>query len=401
MMSGLQIPNPRERALVSAADVALRPLGWLGRKNVAAKSIRRVLLMRLERIGDLLMVLDAIADARAAWPDAEIDLAVGSWNVPMARLIPGLTTIHTIDVPWLARDGGGQRWPALISRARKWRERDYDLAINFEPDIRSNFLAWQAGASSRHGYWTGGGGSLLTDAIAYEPSQHVSTNARALIARAVDLHEAGAAKRTATPPAATRLVVPADAKGHAIEILGHARRPLVGVHVSGGRESKQWHLDRFAGVARELARQRAATIVLTGADSDRPLVDAVANQLGGVSTINLCGKLDLVDLAAVLASLDLLVTGDTGPMHLASAVSTPVVALFGPSDPRRYGPTSPRQRILRVDLPCSPCGRVRLPPERCRGHVPDCMDGIRVDAVVAASLELLDASNAVRQTATD
>ena len=82
------------------------------------------------------------------------------------------------------------------------------------------------------------------------------------------------------------------------------------------------------------------------------------------------GRLDLVELAGLLASLDLLVTGDTGPMHLASAVDTPLVALFGPSDPRRYGPTSPRQRILRVDLPCSPCGQVRLPPERCRGHVP-------------------------------
>ena len=98
---------------------------------------------------------------------------------------------------------------------------------------------------------------------------------------------------------------------------------------------------------------------------------------------------------------DVLVTGDTGPMHLAAAVSTPVVALFGPADPRRYGPSSPLQRILRVDLPCSPCGLVRLPPERCRGHVPDCMDGIRVDMVVAATLEVLDEAGTLRQTAND
>ena len=69
-------------------------------------------------------------------------------------------------------------------------------------------------------------------------------------------------------------------------------------------------------------------------------------------------------------------------MHLAAAVGTPVVALFGPSDPIALRPAGAHERIVRVDLPCSPCGQVRLPPERCRGHVPDCMDGITVDVVV-------------------
>jgi hypothetical protein len=75
-MSGLQIPNSRERAIVHAADVVLRPLGWF-RRRAPDRPVGRVLLLRLERIGDLLMVLDAIADARAAWPDAEIDSGSG------------------------------------------------------------------------------------------------------------------------------------------------------------------------------------------------------------------------------------------------------------------------------------------------------------------------------------
>jgi ADP-heptose:LPS heptosyltransferase len=101
---------------------------------------------------------------------------------------------------------------------------------------------------------------------------------------------------------------------------------------------------------------------------------------------------DLVDLAGLLSELDVLVTSDTGPMHLAAAVGTPLVALFGPADPRRYGPVGSDAHVLRVDLPCSPCGQVRLPPERCRGHVPDCMDGIQIAAVVGAALALLDKS---------
>jgi ADP-heptose:LPS heptosyltransferase len=399
-MPGLQIPNARERAIVRAADAVLRPLAWFRRRAVD-RPVGRVLLLRLERIGDLLMVLDAIADARAAWPDAEIDLAVGSWNLPIARLIPGIRTVQTVDVPWLARDGGGDGWSTLVGRARSWRSCNYDLVINLEPDIRSNFLASLTGAPARHGYWTGGGGAFLTDAIEYQPTRHVSANARTLVGRAAEMHGKAARGSRSGPPPSARLAVPDDAKARANTLLGQARRPLIGVHASGGRESKQWHLDRFADVARELARLRGGTIVLTGAASDRPLVNAVAARLGDISQIDVCGTLDLVDLAAVLSRLDVLVTGDTGPMHLAAAVATPVVALFGPADPRRYGPSSPLQRVLRVDLPCSPCGLVRLPPERCRGHVPDCMDGIRVDAVVAATLEVLDEAGALRQTAND
>src|SRR6476646_3772939 len=185
MFEHLQIYEPRERALVGLADLATAPLRWAPRRAaVAGAPVRRVLLLRLERIGDLLMVLDAIRDARAAWPAAEIDLAVGSWNAPLARLIPEITSIDVADAPWLARGAGAMSWPALIAHARGWRRRHYDLVVNFEPDIRSNVLAWLSGAPRRVGYWSAGGGPLLTDALEYAPAAHVSENARVLIARA-------------------------------------------------------------------------------------------------------------------------------------------------------------------------------------------------------------------------
>ncbi|HVQ41963.1 MAG TPA: glycosyltransferase family 9 protein [Vicinamibacterales bacterium] len=394
-MAGLQIYNARERALVTVADLALAPLGWIQSRRASSPGpVKRVLLLRLERIGDLLMVLDAIADARAAFPGAEIDLAVGSWNLDLARLIRGIHAIEVADVPWLARGNDGDSWQALRRKARAWQSRRYDVVINFEPDIRSNYLAWRTGAPRRAGYWTGGGGAFLTDAFAYEPSRHVGENARTLIARVAG---PGTTPSSASRTAST-LAPPDAAHARAAQLLGSAARPLIGVHVSGGRESKQWHLDRFAQVARTLARDHGATIVLTGSTGDRPLVDAVRAQLSDVAVVDVTGQLNLPELAAVLSRLDLLVTGDTGPMHLASAVDTPLVALFGPSDPARYGPASSRQIVLRVQLPCSPCGQVRLPPERCRGHVPDCMDGIQVAAVVAAAAELLDAGRRVGHT---
>jgi lipopolysaccharide heptosyltransferase II len=352
--------------------------------------IQRILLLRLERIGDLLMVVDAIRDVRAAWPEASIDLAVAAWNESVAKLIPDVSQVLTASPPWLARNEPHDSWSVLLAKARSWRRTGYDLVVNFEPDIRSNLLAWVSGAARRVGYSSGGGGSFLTAAGAYDPAVHVSVNARQLVRRA-----AGASYRPgsvgASPSGRPRphLAIPADSDRRAGALVAGARSPLVGVHASAGRLSKQWHVDRFADVARTVATRHGATIVLTGSAADRPMVSGLARRLTGIPFIDVAGTLDLPALAALLSRLDVVVTGDTGPMHLASALDVPVVALFGPSDPRRYGPLGPRHRVVRVDLPCSPCGQVRLPPERCRGHIPDCMDGIQVDMVTTAVAELL------------
>jgi ADP-heptose:LPS heptosyltransferase len=107
--------------------------------------------------------------------------------------------------------------------------------------------------------------------------------------------------------------------------------------------------------------------------------------------IDVAGHVDLLTLAAILERLDLLVTGDTGPMHLAVAVRTPVVAVFGPSDPIRYAPLGPGDRVIRIDLPCAPCNRIRLPPARCTGHTPDCLALVTAENVFAAAVSMLDA----------
>jgi ADP-heptose:LPS heptosyltransferase len=382
MFDRLQIPNRRERVLVGLADVVAAPLAWRPRRR-ATSPPERILLLRLERIGDLVMVLGAIQTLRASLPGAAIDLAVGSWNRDLAALVPGIRALEIVDVPWLARDGGGDSRATLVRRARSWRGR-YDLVVNFEPDIRSNALAWLSGAPRRFGYWTGGGKAFLTDALAYDPTSHVADNATRLITHVL---QACGARRVETAAAPLRPSADADAK--AAQALAGVQGPAIGVHVSGGRESKQWHLDRFAEVARTLAGRHDATIVLTGSTADRPLVDAVRRDLADVRVVDVAGAMELPVLAALLGRLDVLVTSDTGPMHLAAAMGTPLVALFGPSHPGRYGPRGSDARILRVQLWCSPCGLVRLPPMRCRGHVPECMDGIEVARVVAAAADLL------------
>jgi ADP-heptose:LPS heptosyltransferase len=387
--SYLQIAQPRERRLVAAADRVLqfgtavaRPF----RRRRRPAQPRRILLFRLERIGDLLMALPAIADVRAAAPDAEIDLIVGSWNRTLAEAITAVTRVHTLDPAWLAREGAGQGLGALLRAGAAFRASGYDVAINFEPDVRSNLLVARTGAAWTAGYRSGGGGPLLDVALDYDPRAHTADNARRLVAAVFD-RAVGAGPAT--------LNVPAAARSAAATLLDGRRGPFVGVHASGGRDIKQWPVERFADVAARVARERGATIVLTGAAQDRVLVDRIAAHLPPERVVDAAGTLDLVTLAALLQRLDVFITGDTGPMHLAHAVGTPIVAVFGPSDPARYAPRGPLDRVVRIDLPCAPCNRIRLPPERCTGHTPDCLAGISVEQVMAAVADVLHSRSSI------
>jgi ADP-heptose:LPS heptosyltransferase len=292
-------------------------------------------------------------------------------------------TVETLDAEWLARGRGGRGLAPLLRTARGWRSRDYHLAINFEPDVRSNLLVAMAGAAWTAGYGSAGGGAVLDQALEYDPRSHTSDNALRLVA---------AVFSAAPPPTPAPLIaIPQAHRERAAALIGSTTGPVIALHASGGRPIKQWPPDRFAAAARHFVLTRGATIVLTGTAEDRPLVDAVARALPHGSFVDASTTESLLTAAAVLSRADLLITGDTGPMHLAQAVGTPVVAVFGPSDPRRYAPRGARDRVVRIDLACAPCNRIRLPPARClAAGTPDCLAGVTADAVILAATEVLD-----------
>lgn len=398
----LQIHRRRERLAVGLADAGLWLLAAPFRRRLQSgyppADPARVLVVRLERIGDLLMTFEALAWLRTRLPGAHIDLVVGSWNEPLARAMNVADAVECMDAPWLARDAVRPSWPLLLSRAFGWRRRRYDLAINLEPDIRSNLLLACSRADRRVGFYTGGGGAVLTDRAAYDPRAHTRANTLRLMRFAVGEGTqrapegagsvAGGDGRSAPPPI---LRLPEAARERARQHLAPAAgSPCIGIHASGGRAIKQWHPERFAQAATALGREYGATVILTGTEDERACVSQVREGIpADVKVIDLCGDADLIELAAVLERLQVFVTGDTGPMHLAAAVGTPVVAVFGPSDPARYAPLALESRIVRVDLPCSPCNRIRHPPDWCVGHVPDCLEGVSVAQVVSAVRDLL------------
>src|SRR6266545_4282478 len=308
--TGTRVASPAERALLAAADLPLRVLGRapvLAGPPLDRDRVREVLVLRLDRIGDLLMSLPALSDLRRAYPEARIRLAVGRWSEEIARRAP-VDDVLVWSAPWVGRPSeGAQTRRALWRRALGLRTDRLDLAL--------------------------------------------------------DLH-------TADDRARARGVLAAQGLD--------GLRPLVGLHASGGRPVKQWAPARWREVAARLQREFGAAFVLTGTAADRPLAEQVAQGLGG-AVRDLTGRLPLIDALAVIGALDLFLSADTGPMHMAAAVGTPSVSVFGPSDARRYfsggtGAPGTRHVVAQADLWCAPCNLIRRPPEECLGpDGPECL----------------------------
>jgi len=169
--------------------------------------------------------------------------------------------------------------------------------------------------------------------------------------------------------------------------------PFIALHAGGGAYSlaRRWPPEAFAAVGRALAERTGARLAILGSDVDREPSDELARLLHG-QAINLVGRTTVKETAAALRRCELLVSNDSGVVHLAAAVGTPVVAVFGPSNDLAWGPYPPAEhRVVRVSLPCSPCfyrGKSLGRPEGCATR--DCLQLVTPEMVIAAATELLD-----------
>lgn len=158
---------------------------------------------------------------------------------------------------------------------------------------------------------------------------------------------------------------------------------LIGINPGGDRANRRWAPDRFAAVAARLVERFDAQIVLLGGPGDRDIASSIAQAIPS-SVSDLSGTIPLDELPYVISRLDLLLTNDSGPMHIGAATKTPLVAIFGPEDPSFFGPytTPDLYRIIMKDVPCRPCGDKKCTPRLC-------LDGIHPDEVLDACLDLL------------
>jgi len=386
-----RIDDWRERLLVAALDLPARiGVGLLraqgGRPLPAPDpaALRHVVVLRLDRIGDVVMSLPALHDLRAALPHARIRLVVGRWSEEIARSAP-VDELLLWSAPWVGRTHeGAETLGALARKARALRAEAPDLALDLQGDVRANLLMRLTGARRRVGYANSGGAALLTQVVLLDETvSWVEQNRRAV--------EAVVGPRAGEPRFGLVEVADREFARRLLDSLKlEFRRPLVGIHPSGGRAVKQWPARRWGEVAARLQRDFSATVLLTGSEADRPLAAEVARELPG-RALDFTGRLRLRETLGLIASLDLFLSPDTGPMHLACAAGTPSVSVFGPSDPMRYfSGSGARHLVMRRELWCAPCNLIRRPPAECAGpEPPECLELVSVDEVHAAAARLL------------
>ena len=384
---GNRVYEPWERLVTLGVDLPSR--AWtLARGHrarvappLAGEDPQRVLVLRLDRIGDVVMSLSALSALRSRLPRAHVTLAVGSWAMEIARSAP-VDEVLEWNAPWVGRGVEGRDgWRRLLREAWRLRSRRLDLGIDFQGDPRAALLLRLTGARGRVGYANAGGEALLTHVVPLDetlswPEQNLLAVRRAL---------------GDTPDGGFPSLVSDAEIAAARERLPQARAPWVGIHPSGGRRVKEWPADRWSAVGRELLAQCGGSVIVTGSHDDRPLAQAIVAALGGSNTWDLTGELTLRQTLGVIAACDVFLSADTGPMHLAQALGTPSVSVFGPSDPARYitSRDASRHVIVRPSLWCSPCNLIRRPPRECQDRVPECLERVSVSEVVASATTLL------------
>jgi ADP-heptose:LPS heptosyltransferase/glycosyltransferase involved in cell wall biosynthesis len=351
-----------------------------------AHPTKRVLLAIGGHLGDGVIATAMFRQVSESFPDAEIGVLCASWNRRIFELHPRVRWIHTVD-HWKLNRGRSSlidRWRTTRStRAQalaEIRSTKYDVAVDLSPYYpNAARLLWRAGIPVRVGYTSGGDGPLFTHPVSWSMRDHVSEEHRALLAQVGPF--------TQRDPAAYELAdVPTESVTRANEILrggGLAPGNYVVVHMGAGHARKEWPVEKWIVVVRELAAV-GVRCALTGAG---PQQMRLAQQLAAAvsGTVNLSDQLDWNQFRAVIAGARLVLSVDTVAMHLAGAAGRPCVSLMtGMDRTERWRALGAEVTVLSEPVSCAPCFRSR----GCAKM--SCVRDITPTSVIAASRPYLN-----------
>ena len=337
---------------------------------------RRILILKLSSIGDVVMAMPVATALKRSFPGAWITWAA---QFPAAQLLsghPGIDEVVTVRRP----RGGGI--PAALFYLREWirlapllRGGHFDVAVDLQGLLKAALLGRLAGAPRRLGFAD----------ERRELNRRINNVAvRASAVHAVDRYLEMAKVLGAEPyPVEFGLPISPQAEASVDELLdgeGAGEQPLVGLLPFASDAHKCWPGGRFAQLAQRLSRKEIRCVIV-GGPPDAAASDAIT-ETAGAGTISCAGRTDLPQLAALLRRCSLVIGNDTGPLHVAAAVGTPVLGLYGATDPEKVGPYGWVDRVLLHRQPCWPCGR----KPTCTDS--PCMMAISVEEVVARAREM-------------
>jgi ADP-heptose:LPS heptosyltransferase len=348
----------------------------------------RIVFVRPDHVGDVLLTLPAVAALRRELPDAYVAYAAPAGSAAAARRCPAVDAAVIVRFPPFGRaESDGIAWRSTVRRESAKLADAFDAALVVRPDDPwSGELVAAASIPIRLGFEMPRTRRYLTDAVPVPRDQHVSLDGFDLVDALLARLGVGARTvRTLDP--CFRPSRRDEREASDVLAAAGADDPLIVLHPGSGWPLKNWPVVRWRQLAAELSRRAGTKLVIAGTAREQPLARAVSD---GLPAIDLAGRLSLGALAEVHRRARLVVTTDSGALHVAAAMGTRVVALFGPGDPVLFAPLAPPERVqvVRVGLPCSPCGTLEHPP--CGALVePACVTGIGVADVVRAAMKLL------------
>jgi heptosyltransferase I len=339
---------------------------------------QRFLVIRLSSIGDMVHTLPAVAALGQALPEAEIHWAA---ETRYAFLIEGNPFVHRVlqfdTLGWRRRLGSRSTLEAMVRSVLELRGQAYHTAIDFQGLLKTGFLARLSGADRRLGLEEPWLREPLA-AVFYTESVSALGRVHAIAERLALVERLGAPR---LEPDRWQFPLPhtADDDGvveRRLQQLG--ARDFVVINPGGGWMSKRWAPENYADLIRRLEPELPWHFLLTGSPAEEPVMQEIIRLAG---TPRACYfPATLVQLIALERRARLFIGGDTGPLHLAAAVGTPIVAIYGPTDPARNGPFAPD------DITLSNLGPI---DHTRRARNPSYLPGIAVESVHAAVRERL------------
>jgi len=320
--------------------------------QIDKSKVKKILFISLSNIGDIVLTTPAMRVLAENFPDARMDIMVGPNGVELFKKHPAVYKVIMYDKHILMSDKR-----RLIKKLRNVK---YDLIV----DMRNSLFPFLVGARYRTSPI-----KVPPKTVIHKKQQHLWK----LSTIGLDVSDAP-----------FYIHIPQEDDDYIKRIITglDRRRPIVAITPGAKSDIKRWPKERYAELTERLIELLNAQVIMAGDTADSILIKDIIVPFKN-NIIDLSGRTTLCQLASLLKCCDLLITNDSAPLHIAGAVGTKVLAIFGPTDPKLYGPTGGKDCIIREKLNCSPCGKAQCQFKH------QCMKSVKVDEVFKAVKEML------------
>src|SRR3989339_539833 len=318
--------------------------------NLRPDFVTKILVISPSWVGDCMLMQPMLMRLRQRHPDCRVEVFAPPWTEKLLRAMP---EVHEVIANPFAH--GALRLAARYQLGKQLRAVHYDQAVVLPNSWKSALVPFFANIPLRTGFVGEMRYGLLNDARKLDKQK-----LPLMVERFAQLAEA-AQDEIPRPLANPKLAISEAQRDSALRKLGLTLDQPVAVFCPGAEygPAKRWPATYYADIAQRL-RQRGYAVWLIGSGKDKPVTDEI-DRLSGAQCTNLCGRTDLGDALALLASTRLVISNDSGLMHLAAALDRPLLALFGSSSPQFTPPLSAQAQVIKLDIECSPCFKRECP----------------------------------------